>query len=145
MSLLQILSIPQANSSLHSSLSLQDPSYKEHSLSEHGSPHNPSFLQIKSPIHWSLFKQYPHGWSWHVIGVVGPTEGYLVGTWDAVGVTDGTVDGDNVGALDGALVLGSSLGEMVGFDDTNGDGLIDGDMVGLEGLFVGLNDGSNVG
>ena len=137
MSLLQILSIPQANSSLHSSLSLQDPSYKEHSLSEHGSPHNPSFLQIKSPIHWSLFKQYPHGWSWHVIGVVGLTEGYLVGTWDAVGVT--------VGVLDGALVLGSSLGEMVGFDDTIGDGFIDGDMVGVEGLLVGLNDGSNVG
>jgi hypothetical protein len=34
---------------------------------------------------------------------------------------------------------------MVGLDDTNGDGFIDGDMVGLEGLLVGLNDGSNVG
>ena len=34
---------------------------------------------------------------------------------------------------------------MVGFDDTIGDGFIDGDIVGLEGLLVGLNDGSNVG
>ena len=68
-----------------------------------------------------------------------------MGTWDAVGVTNGNKDGVTVGPLDGALVLGSSLGEMVGFDDTIGDGFIDGDMVGLEGLLVGLNDGSNVG
>ena len=43
------------------------------------------------------------------------------------------------------MVLGSVLGEMVGFVDTSGDGFIDGDIVGLDGLLVGLNDGSNVG
>ena len=46
---------------------------------------------------------------------------------------------------DGGLVLGSLLGETVGFDETPGDGFIDGDIVGLEGLLLGLNDGSNVG
>ena len=42
-------------------------------------------------------------------------------------------------------MLGSLLGEIVGLDDTTGDGFIDGDIVGLDGLLVGLNDGSNVG
>ena len=42
-------------------------------------------------------------------------------------------------------MLGSVLGEMVGFVDTSGDGFMDGDMVGLDGLLLGLNDGSNVG
>ena len=50
-----------------------------------------------------------------------------------------------MGFLVGALVLGSLLGETVGFDDTTGDGLIEGDIVGRDGLLVGLNDGSNVG
>ena len=44
-----------------------------------------------------------------------------------------------------ALVVGSLLGVTVGFDDTTGDGLIEGDIVGRDGLLVGLNDGSNVG
>ena len=30
-------------------------------------------------------------------------------------------------------------------NDTAGDGFIDGDIVGLDGPFVGLKDGSNVG
>ena len=34
---------------------------------------------------------------------------------------------------------------MVGFDEISGDGFMEGDIVGLEGLLVGLNDGSNVG
>ena len=42
-------------------------------------------------------------------------------------------------------MLGSLLGERVGLDDTIGDGFIDGDIVGFDGLLVGLNDGSNVG
>ena len=50
-----------------------------------------------------------------------------------------------MGFLVGALVLGSLLGETVAFNDTLGDGFIDGDIVGLDGLFVGINDGSNVG
>ena len=57
----------------------------------------------------------------------------------------GTEDGDTVGVWDGGLVLGSLLGETVGFDETPGDGFIDGDVFGLEGLLVGSNDGSNVG
>jgi len=57
----------------------------------------------------------------------------------------GTEDGDTVGVWEGVLVLGSLLGEIVGFVDTSGDGFIDGDIVGLDGLLVGLNDGSNVG
>ena len=60
-------------------------------------------------------------------------------------MTDGTEDGDTVGVSDGALVVGSLLGVTVGFDDTTGDGLIEGDIVGRDGLLVGLNDGSNVG
>ena len=43
------------------------------------------------------------------------------------------------------LVLGSLLGGTVGLYDTTGDGFIDGDIVGLDGLLLGLNDGSNVG
>ena len=43
------------------------------------------------------------------------------------------------------MVLGSLLGEMVGLEETGGDGFMDGDSVGLEGLFVGLKDGSKVG
>ena len=62
-----------------------------------------------------------------------------------VGVTDGTEDGDTVGVWDGSLVVGSLLGEKVGFEDTSGDGFMDGDIVGLDGLLVGLKDGSNVG
>ena len=42
-------------------------------------------------------------------------------------------------------MLGSLLGEIVGFDETIGEGFIDGDIVGLDGLLVGLNDGSTVG
>ena len=42
-------------------------------------------------------------------------------------------------------MLGSLLGEMVGFDESFGDGFMDSDIVGLDGLLVGLNDGSNVG
>ena len=42
-------------------------------------------------------------------------------------------------------MLGSLLGEIVGFVVTSGDGLIEGDIVGRDGLLVGLNDGSNVG
>jgi hypothetical protein len=34
---------------------------------------------------------------------------------------------------------------MVGFNDTTGDGFMVGDIVGLDGLLVGLPDGSNVG
>jgi len=34
---------------------------------------------------------------------------------------------------------------MVGFDEINGDGFMEGDVVGLDGFLVGLNDGSNVG
>lgn len=37
------------------------------------------------------------------------------------------------------------MGEVVGFDETTGDGFMDGDIVGLDGLCVGLTDGSNVG
>ena len=57
----------------------------------------------------------------------------------------GTEDGDTVGVWEGVLVLGSLLGEKVGFCETPGDGFIDGDIVGFDGLLVGLNDGSNVG
>jgi len=60
-------------------------------------------------------------------------------------VTDGVADGHAVGISDGLFVVGSLLGGIVGFDETTGEGLTDGDMVGLEGLFVGTNDGSNVG
>ena len=62
-----------------------------------------------------------------------------------VGVRDGKEDGDEVGIWDGSLVVGSLLGEKVGFDDTPGDGFIDGDIVGIDGLLVGLKDGPNVG
>jgi hypothetical protein len=37
------------------------------------------------------------------------------------------------------------LGEKVGFDETNGDGFMEGDIVGFDGLLVGLKDGSKVG
>ena len=60
-------------------------------------------------------------------------------------MADGTEDGDKLGILDGTLVVGSLLGTKVGFEDTAGDGFIDGDIVGFDGLFVGLKDGSNVG
>ena len=60
-------------------------------------------------------------------------------------MTDGTADGHAVGFSDGVFVVGSLLGGMVGSDETIGEGFIDGDMVGLEGLFVGTKDGSNVG
>ena len=43
------------------------------------------------------------------------------------------------------MVDGSLLGGIVGFDDTAGDGFIDGDIVGIDGLLVGLKDGPNVG
>ena len=55
------------------------------------------------------------------------------------------MDGDIVGVVDVSLVLGSLLGDIVGFDDSFGDGFIEGDLVGRDGLLVGLNDGSNVG
>ena len=42
-------------------------------------------------------------------------------------------------------MVGSLLGEIVGFDDTAGEGFMEGDIVGFDGLFDGLNDGSNVG
>ena len=60
-------------------------------------------------------------------------------------MTDGRSDGDNVGDCDGAPVVGCSLGNTVGSDDTTGDGFVEGDTVGYDGLLVGLNDGSNVG
>ena len=53
----------------------------------------------------------------------------------------GTEDGDTVGVWEGVLVLGSLLGEKVGLDETPGDGFIDGDIVGLDGFLVGINDG----
>ena len=53
----------------------------------------------------------------------------------------GTEDGDTVGVWEGVLVLGSILGEKVGLDETPGDGFIDGDIVGLDGFLVGINDG----
>ena len=37
------------------------------------------------------------------------------------------------------------LEEMVGLDDTTSDGFIDDDIIVLDGLLFGLNDGSNVG
>ena len=37
------------------------------------------------------------------------------------------------------------LGDILGLIDTIGDGFIDGESVGLDGLLVGLIDGSNVG
>ena len=62
-----------------------------------------------------------------------------------MGVSDGVDDGAIVGVRDGTLVEGSSVGEMVGFDETSGEGFIDGDIVGRDGFLVGLKDGSNVG
>ena len=50
-----------------------------------------------------------------------------------------------VGVLDGTIVDGSSVGKIVGFDETSGDGFIEGDIVGVDGLFEGLKDGSKVG
>ena len=62
-----------------------------------------------------------------------------------MGATDGEEDGDTEGTWDGFLVDGCLLGDVVGVNDTIGDGFMDGDIVGLDGLFVGLTDGSNVG
>ena len=43
------------------------------------------------------------------------------------------------------MVVGPLLGSIVGFDETKGDGFMDGEIVGVDGLSVGVKDGSNVG